>query len=318
MGTITGNVGWVTLTSEAVERLRACLAPLAKQGAEIDKAKYVPGGLSLTSDQMAQTIAAYDEKIASGGLKGVYVHVEMVTNTEGVTETSDSLSNTLSADLLDAGYQSYRITLKAMDARIASLSLQSHQHDRTCYYRLDAPSEGLTELRDQIVAVLTDYSAPPVPPAPAEVPVPPFRVFIGHGGDPQWKHLRRNLEGFHSFEVRAYESEQRAGYHTLVALDQLVHASSVAVVVMTGEDRMEDGELRARENVVHEVGFAQGVLGLENTIILLEHDVSEFSNIAGMTQIRFPRGDLLSIENDVVEVLNQRREAHELRHGRRG
>lgn len=89
----------------------------------------------------------------------------------------------------------------------------------------------------------------------------------------------------------------------------MVRASTVAVVVMTGEDEMADGSMRARENVVHEVGFCQGALGIDRTIILLENGVSEFSNIAGLTQIHFPAHDLMSIEEELVEALNQRREA---------
>jgi len=36
--------------------------------------------------------------------------------------------------------------------------------------------------------------------------------------------------------------------------------TSFAILVMTGEDKIEDGEMRARQNVVHELGLFQGKL----------------------------------------------------------
>lgn len=60
---------------------------------------------------------------------------------------------------------------------------------------------------------------------------------------------------------------------------------------MTGEDEV-DGKLRARENVVHEVGLFQGRLGFGRAIVLLEEGCEEFSNIQGLGQIRFPKGNI--------------------------
>ena len=54
------------------------------------------------------------------------------------------------------------------------------------------------------------------------------------------------------------------------ALKEMLEGSSVAIIIMTGEDEHTDGSLRARENVIHEIGLFQGKLGFEQTIILLE------------------------------------------------
>lgn len=173
-------------------------------------------------------------------------------------------------------------------------------------FEIDARDDEIEELRNQVAELASAHVvAPPRPDPPA------FKVFIGHGSDPQWKYLQRALNDTHGFLVEAFESSERAGYHTLVVVDKMVRSSAVAVVVMTGEDSMGDGSLRARENVVHEIGFCQGVLGLENTIIVMEEGISEPSNIAGLTQIRFPRGGLIDIEARIVEALQQRRTAHD-------
>ena len=53
---------------------------------------------------------------------------------------------------------------------------------------------------------------------------------------------------------------------------------------------MDDGTLRARQNVVHEIGLFQGLHPLKRAVILLEEGVEEFNNIKGITQMRFEAG----------------------------
>jgi predicted nucleotide-binding protein len=74
---------------------------------------------------------------------------------------------------------------------------------------------------------------------------------------------------------------------------------------MTGEDDIGGGSLRARENVVHEVGLFQGRLGLRRAIVLLEDGCNEFSNIHGLTVIRFPKGDIISKSEEIRRVLER-------------
>jgi predicted nucleotide-binding protein len=61
---------------------------------------------------------------------------------------------------------------------------------------------------------------------------------------------------------------------------------------MTGEDKTEQGQLRARENVVHEIGYFQGKFGLANVCLLHEEGVNVPSNIHGLVYIPFPPGML--------------------------
>lgn len=171
--------------------------------------------------------------------------------------------------------------------------------------KVAAHDSSIDELLPAVQRIL-DESVLPEP----EVQVPPFKVFIGHGGDPQWRYLQRALIDTHNIRAEAFESSERAGYHTLVVVDQMVRSSAVAVVVMTGEDVMPDGSLRARENVVHEIGFCQGALGIDRTIIVMEDGVTEPSNITGLTQIRFPRGRLIEIEDRIVSAIQLRQQAH--------
>jgi predicted nucleotide-binding protein len=58
---------------------------------------------------------------------------------------------------------------------------------------------------------------------------------------------------------------------------------------MTGDDILENGEIRARENVLHEIGFFQGKLGLDKIVLLHEEAVNIPSNIHGLVYIPFPK-----------------------------
>jgi predicted nucleotide-binding protein len=74
---------------------------------------------------------------------------------------------------------------------------------------------------------------------------------------------------------------------------------------MTGEDEQADGRIHARMNVVHEAGLFQGRLGFEKAIVLLEDGCEEFSNINGLGQIRFPKGNISAVFEDIRCVLER-------------
>ena len=78
-----------------------------------------------------------------------------------------------------------------------------------------------------------------------------------------------------------------------------------AFLVMTGEDLHGDGAAHARENVIHEAGLFQGRLGFERAIILLEEGCAEFSNIHGLTTIRFPAGNIEPKFEEIRRVLER-------------
>lgn len=74
---------------------------------------------------------------------------------------------------------------------------------------------------------------------------------------------------------------------------------------MTGEDELADGTIQARMNVVHEAGLFQGRLGFSRAIVLLEAGCGELSNLHGLGQIRFPKGDIKAAFEDIRLVLER-------------
>jgi predicted nucleotide-binding protein len=142
----------------------------------------------------------------------------------------------------------------------------------------------------------------PEPPPP---PTPEVKVFVGHGADSQWKDLKDHLHEKHGYAVETYEIGSRAGHAIRDILEEMLKASSFALLVMTGEDETKDGKILARQNVVHEAGLFQGRLGFGRAIILLEDGTEEFSNIAGLQQIRFAKGKIKETFGDVLAVLKR-------------
>lgn len=86
-------------------------------------------------------------------------------------------------------------------------------------------------------------------------------IFIGHGTSTSWKELRDHLHDKHDFEIEAYEIGARAGHTIRDILETMLDRSSMAFLLMTGDDETVTGELHPRLNVVHEAGLFQGRLG---------------------------------------------------------
>jgi hypothetical protein len=130
-------------------------------------------------------------------------------------------------------------------------------------------------------------------------------VFVGHGRSALWRELKDFVEDRLALPVDEFNSVPVAGIPTTTRLSDLLDAAAFAFLVMTGEDEQLDGKIRARENVVHEAGLFQGRLGFDRAIVLLEEGCEEFSNIHGLGQIRFPKGNIAAKFDDVRAVLER-------------
>jgi len=130
-------------------------------------------------------------------------------------------------------------------------------------------------------------------------------VFIGHGRSPQWRELKDFISERLSLPVDEFNRVPVAGITNIQRLQQMLDQAAIAFLIMTAEDESSEGQLRARQNVIHEVGLFQGKLGFTKAIVLLEEGCEEFSNIAGLGQIRYPRERISAIFEQVREVLER-------------
>lgn len=130
-------------------------------------------------------------------------------------------------------------------------------------------------------------------------------IFIGHGRSPAWKDLKSFVQDRLCLPWDEFNRVPVAGITNIARLSEMLDAAAFAFVVLTAEDEQCDGELRARQNVVHEVGLFQGRLGFNKAIVLLEEGCQDFSNIQGLGHIRFSAGNISSAFEDIRRVLER-------------
>lgn len=167
---------------------------------------------------------------------------------------------------------------------------------------ITAPNRAIIEEVHEIFQSAEKDCALPKDTSPSEKePV----IFIGHGNSPQWRDLKDHLHEKHGYVIEAYEIGARAGHTIRDILQDMLQKSSFAILVMTGEDTDALGKTHPRDNVIHELGLFQGKLGFTHAIILLEDGTEEFSNIHGIHQVRYKKGNIKETYGEVLATLRR-------------
>lgn len=131
------------------------------------------------------------------------------------------------------------------------------------------------------------------------------RLFIGHGRSQQWTTLRDFVRDRLHLAFDEFNRVPTAGLSTKERLTEMLDECSFALLVMTGEDEHEDGTMHARENVIHEIGLFQGCLGWRKAIVLVEEGCQQFSNIVGLGQVRYQKGNIASSFEELRRILER-------------
>lgn len=122
----------------------------------------------------------------------------------------------------------------------------------------------------------------------------PRSVFITHGNTDDWRKVQPYIEKDCHLATIELAQEANAGATIIEKLFANAGRCDSAVIVWTGDDRDSNGTPRARENVMHEIGFFQGRYGRGRVILLHEEGVNVPSNLAGVVYSPFPRGGIES------------------------
>lgn len=131
------------------------------------------------------------------------------------------------------------------------------------------------------------------------------KVFIGHGGGSA-EYLKLGVWlGNLGLDWEVFDRKPTAGMSTKERLLEMLDSAQIAFLLMTPEDEDAEGKMNARANVIHEVGLFQGRLGWMKAIILLEEGCEEFSNIEGVGQVRYPKGNIKAAFEEIREVLQR-------------
>lgn len=128
-------------------------------------------------------------------------------------------------------------------------------------------------------------------PAPAE-PAQRNRIFISHGRADDWRAVQAYIEKDIGLQTVELAQQPNLGRTILAKLVEVSMDCNAAVIVMTGDDQDAEGLARARENVLHEIGFFQAKYGLARVCLLHEEGVNIPSNIHGLVYTPFTKGKI--------------------------
>jgi len=115
------------------------------------------------------------------------------------------------------------------------------------------------------------------------------RVFVSHGRSNDWREVQDYIEKDLSFLTLELAQEPNLGRTIFQKLEEESKKCSFAVIVMTGDDADVAGAPRARENVIHEIGYFQAKYGPSRLCLLHEEGTNIPSNIHGIVYIPFPK-----------------------------
>ena len=132
-----------------------------------------------------------------------------------------------------------------------------------------------------------------------------LKIFIGHGTNPLWREINDYLRDKLKLQTDHFEIGATAGLTAQDILREKINNTSFAFLVFTGDNESADGSLYPRLNVVHEAGLFQGKLGSRKAIILLEEGCSDFSNIHGLQQIRFAKGNIKETFGEIWPLIER-------------
>jgi predicted nucleotide-binding protein len=125
-------------------------------------------------------------------------------------------------------------------------------------------------------------------------------IFVGHGENKDWARIVLFLKETYKFNIQYFEKEDRNNESISQVLKAFVDSCGLAIMLLSGEDETKDGRVRAPQNVIHEAGLFQGMLGFENVLLLVDRGIEGFINMAGMQIIYYDK----NVESSFTEIKN--------------
>ncbi|MGW4893336.1 PfkB family carbohydrate kinase [Kitasatospora sp. NPDC004240] len=117
----------------------------------------------------------------------------------------------------------------------------------------------------------------------------PAGVFVAHGRSPEWLAVKAFVEQRFGLPVYSFESDSWGSRPVTEALADYLQRCSFAICVLTAEDATGDGQLVARQNVIHEIGLFQGQYGFDRVFVLAEEGCESVPPPAVPYTSTFPR-----------------------------
>lgn len=157
--------------------------------------------------------------------------------------------------------------------------------------RLDTAINTLKSLRERLEYLESPAEAADVAPDRSPSPAGSERIFVVHGhADDVKEAVGRLLEKTGNHEVVILHEQPSEGRTLIEKFEDHAGTSDHAVVLLTSDDVGGDGadpelRLRARQNVVFELGFFVGRLGRSRVVVLYEEGVELPSDFKGVVYL---------------------------------
>ena len=129
------------------------------------------------------------------------------------------------------------------------------------------------------------------------------KVFISHGRSSDWRLIQEYIEKVLHMSTLELAQEANKGRTISQKLIEESGNCNYAVIIMTGDDISTDDEVRARENVMHEIRYFQGRYGYDRVCILHESGVNIPSNLHEIVYIPFPKGVIEASQGTLTREL---------------
>ncbi|SFM53846.1 Predicted nucleotide-binding protein containing TIR-like domain [Paenibacillus sp. 1_12] len=133
----------------------------------------------------------------------------------------------------------------------------------------------------------------------------PQSIFIGHGRSKLWSRVKSFLHDDYGIDSFTFETESHVGESIVPILEVFMGKASFAILILTAEDEVSEGKIRARQNVIHEAGLFQGRLGFKKAILLRQEGLDDFSNVDGLQYIGFSADNIEQTFYELGRVLKR-------------
>lgn len=120
-----------------------------------------------------------------------------------------------------------------------------------------------------------------------------MKIFISHGQNELAKlKLKEFVRETLNLVPLILADQPSDGLTIVEKLEKYGKQCKFALILLTADDETAGGSLRARQNVIHELGYFHGFLGREKVLLLKEGGIELFSNISGIIYLEFPNGHI--------------------------
>ena len=142
-----------------------------------------------------------------------------------------------------------------------------------------------------------------------------FTVFIIHGRSTEIHKVERFIKDELLFNAVILQNSFSGKNIIDKFKDEIYYNASCAVAIMSPDDRLDDGNFRARQNVFFELGYCSGVfdsyyeddLDAEPIIIIKEHAIEfkDVSDLLGVEYLEYKEGNIESTFPHLAKALNK-------------